>query len=78
MLRHKHSLIDEFPQCREQINQLKHDNPTFAKMAAEYHTIDHQLCGLTMRDIPTSDENYLALKKRRVKLKDQIYAMLVH
>ncbi len=71
-----HSLINEFPEDRELIHQLKIENPRFARMAAEYHDLDHQVRGLESRSIPTSDDNFENLKKRRLLLKDELYAML--
>ena len=71
-----HSLINEFPEDRELIHQLKTENPKFARMASEYHDLDHQVRGLESRSIPTSDDNFENLKKRRLLLKDELYAML--
>lgn len=71
-----HSLINEFPESRELIHQLKMENPDFARLAAEYHELDHQVRGLENRSIPTTDENFETLKKRRLLLKDEIYTMI--
>ncbi|MBU2707589.1 DUF465 domain-containing protein [Zooshikella marina] len=76
MIRHKHSLVEEFPHYRDKISRLKQENPEFAKLAAEYHEIDHQLHGLQMREIPIDDGFYGSLKRKRVHIKDQIYSAL--
>ncbi len=71
-----HSLYDDFPKYRERINQLKLENQTFARMAAEYHKIDHRVRGLEMNDIPASDQTFEELKLKRLHLKDKLYRML--
>ncbi len=71
-----HSLYKEFPQHRERIHQLKHTNPDFAAKAAEYHKLDHRLCGLAESNVPTSDEIYESMKLRRLQLKDELFEML--
>ncbi|MEJ2418809.1 MAG: YdcH family protein [Exilibacterium sp.] len=71
-----HSLVNDFPESRDLIRQLKQDDPEFARMAAEYHDLDHQVRGLEMRSVPTSDENFGELKKRRLLLKDELYAII--
>ena len=71
-----HSLYNDFPADRERINQLKLENEEFARVAAEYHKLDHSVRGLEMRDIPTSDQYFEELKIRRAHLKDELYHML--
>jgi uncharacterized protein YdcH (DUF465 family) len=71
-----HSLYNDFPKYRERINQLKLENEEFARMAAEYHKIDHQVRGLEMNDIPVADHTFEELKYKRLNLKDKLYRML--
>ena len=71
-----HSLYDEFPEYRQRINQLKHENEAFARLATTYHRIDHQVRGLEMNNIPVSDQTFEALKFKRLHLKDALYRML--
>ena len=71
-----HSLYNDFPQYADRIRQLKQEDETFARLASEYHKLDHSVRGLEMRNIPTSDENFEQMKLRRVQLKDQILRML--
>lgn len=71
-----HSLMSELPHKREQIIALKASDPDFARMASEYHDLDHRLRGLEACKIPTTDENFEAMKMRRVQLKDMLYAKL--
>lgn len=71
-----HSLFNDFPESRDIINELKLNNPDFARMAARYHDLDHQVRGLEMRSVPTSDEVFEGLKMERLQLKDELYAMI--
>ena len=71
-----HSLANDFPDDRELIHRLKLDSPEFARMAAEYHELDHRVRGLENRSVPTSDSNFENLKKRRLRLKDELYAII--
>ena len=72
----RHSLYDDFPNYRERINQLKLEDEKFARMASEYHKIDHRVRGLEMNDIPASDQAFEELKLKRLHLKDELYRML--
>ncbi len=71
-----HSLYEDFPQYAERIRQLKEENETFARLASEYHKLDHSVRGLEMRNIPTTDDNFEQMKLRRVQLKDRLLKML--
>lgn len=71
-----HSLYDDFPEHRERINQLKLENQEFARMAWEYHKIDHRVRGLEMNDVPASDQTFAEMKLKRLHLKDELYRML--
>ena len=71
-----HSLYDDFSEYRVRINQLKLENEKFARMATEYHKLDHRIYGLEMNNIPASDQMFEELKLRRLHLKDELYRML--
>ena len=71
-----HSLYDDFSEYRVRINRLKLENEKFARMATEYHKIDHRICGLEMNNIPVSDQAFEELKLRRLHLKDALNRML--
>lgn len=71
-----HSLYHDFPHYQERINRLKLEHDEFARLATEYHKLDHTVRGLEMRGVPTTDDNYEQMKFRRVQLKDELYRML--
>ena len=72
----QHDLVHEFPEFRERIHELKMANAHFAKLFDEYHNIDHDVVRVEDGVEPTSDSYLEGLKKRRLKLKDELYAML--
>lgn len=76
MLGENHSLYNEFPQLREAIHAHKLTDAHFNKLANEYDELDHMIRNLENEGVPTTDEHIEALKLRRVKLKDSIYAMI--
>ncbi len=71
-----HSLYHDFPEHRDRIQQLKLSDEDFARMATEYHQIDHSIRGLESRGVPTSNDNFEQLKRRRLQLKDRLFQML--
>jgi len=72
----KHDLIHELPEFREQIHQMKMDNAHFAKLFDEYHQHDHAVRRIENGTEVSSDEYIENLKKERLNLKDQLFAML--
>ncbi len=71
-----HDLVHEFPEYREQIHQLKLSDHHFARLFDEYHTVDREVRRIESQ-IETPSDHYLeSLKKRRLRLKDELYEML--
>lgn len=71
-----HDLAHEFPEHKERIHQLKMDNAHFAKLFDEYNDLTKQVETLENNEVPVADETLQELKKRRLALKDELYAML--
>ena len=76
MLGEHHSLAREFPEYKDQIHELKVNNPEFAQLFVKYEDIDKEIYRIEMQIENTSDEYLEGLKIKRVKLKDQLYALL--
>ena len=72
-----HDLHHEFPEFADAIHQLKTHNHHFAKLFDEYHQVTSQVETLEGKNVPVTDEAYEALKKKRLNLKDKLYAMLI-
>ena len=76
MLGEKHDLIHEFPEFKERIHELKTSDSHFAKLFYEYHELEHEVRRIEEGNETPSDEYAEELKYRRLKLKDELYAML--
>lgn len=72
----KHDLLHELPEYREQIHTLKTGNAHFARLFEEYHDVDREVRRIETGVAASSDEYLEGRKKQRLKLKDELYAML--
>jgi uncharacterized protein len=72
----KHDLLHEFPELKEKIHALKTSDAHFRKLFDEYHEIDHEIHSIETGATVTTDEHLTELRKKRVVLKDAIYAQL--
>ena len=72
-----HDLHHEFPEFSEAIHGLKLSNNHFAKLFDEYHSLTNKVENLEVQDVPVDDFTIESMKKQRVKLKDELYRMLV-
>lgn len=71
-----HPLVHEFPEHRETLHRLKLNDTHFARLAAEYEEIDKEIVRIEDEVEAASDVTLETLKKRRLLLKDQLYARL--
>jgi uncharacterized protein YdcH (DUF465 family) len=71
-----HDLVHEFPELRDKIHTLKTSNAHFAKLFDEYHVATREVERLEGEGVPVADATLEAKKKHRLKLKDELYAML--
>lgn len=71
-----HELSDDFPEERERIRELKRTSPHFAKLADRYHEINRSIHRMEERMQPVGELTELALRRERVMLRDQLYAMM--
>lgn len=71
-----HELADDFPQDKERISELKRTSPHFAKLADRYHDINRTIHRMEERIEPVADQTEFSLRRERMMLKDQLYAML--
>lgn len=76
MLGEKHDLIHELPEYKDRIHELKVTNRHFAHEFEKYHEIDHEVLRIEGGVENTSDEYLLELKKKRLALKDELFAMI--
>ncbi|HID50225.1 MAG TPA: DUF465 domain-containing protein [Chromatiales bacterium] len=71
-----HDLAHEFPELKEQIHNLKINNLHFARLFEEYENLDKEIYRIEEQIENTSDTYMEELKKKRLKVKDELYAML--
>lgn len=69
-------LADDFPEKAEQIHALKETDNHFARLVEEYHELNREIHRVETRVEPTSEDVEEDLKRRRLRLKDEIVAML--
>ena len=76
MFGESHDLVHEFPEYKDKIHDLKQQDARFSKLFDEYHAVDREVHRIEL-DIETPTDDYTEeLKKRRLYLKDELYAML--
>jgi uncharacterized protein YdcH (DUF465 family) len=76
MLGESHDLLHEFPEYAEKIAQLRAGNDVFHNLMDEYNWLDAHIRHLEELHNPVSDFHMEEMKKRRVLLKDRLYAIL--
>lgn len=71
-----HDLHHEFPEHAEIIHALKVSSKHFARLFDEYHALTSQVEAIEDKNSPVADAALEDMKKTRLKLKDELYAML--
>jgi len=72
-----HSLATDFPDHKETISDLKQNNAHFSRLMGEYEEIDKEIVRMEEGIETPSDDFLTEEKKKRLDLKDQLYAMLL-
>jgi uncharacterized protein len=70
------SISKEFPEMKEQIQEMKKNNSHFAKMSDNYDAIEHSIHRIESGTESYTDEHLEGLKKKKLKLKDNLFSML--
>ncbi len=71
-----HELAEDFPELTTKIHELKTTDAHFRFLADSYHELNRAIhrAETNVEPVdPTAEEN---MRKKRVRLKDEIYAML--
>jgi uncharacterized protein YdcH (DUF465 family) len=76
MLGESHDLFHEFPEYQDRIAELKDTDPGFAHLYEEYHAVNNEVERIELQIETPSDIYTETLKKKRLHLKDEIYAIL--
>lgn len=72
-----HDLRHEFPDMCDAIDALKSANSHFSGLFARYDRLTGKVENLEEHDMPVADFTLEDMKKQRVKLKDEIYHLLL-
>jgi uncharacterized protein len=72
-----HDLDHEFPKLHNVMVELRTQNDRFRSMFDEYHRLTEEIEKLEEADVPVSDFTIEDMKKKRVRLKDQLYHMVI-
>lgn len=65
-----------FPEYREQIAHLRANDRHFSRIFDEHNKLDHEVKQLEDKRSPALDDEIEALKKQKLLMKEEIYAML--
>lgn len=76
MLGESHDLFHEFPEYKDRIAELRAADPKFAQLYDEYHAVNDEVERIELQIETPSDTYTETLKKKRLHLKDEIYAIL--
>ncbi|WP_299725729.1 DUF465 domain-containing protein [uncultured Tateyamaria sp.] len=71
-----HELISDFPEHAEKIAALRQSDAHFARLADEYHNVNRDVHRAETDVEPTSDEHMSEMRRTRMRLKDELFAML--
>jgi len=72
----QHDLHHEFPEYKDAIHELKTADHHFAKLFDEYHRVNKDIRRIEENDEPVTDFALEDMKKQRLKLKDDLHALL--
>lgn len=72
-----HDLQQEFPDMADAIEALKAGNAYFARLIGSYNRLTGKVEDLEEHDMPVADFTLEDMKKQRVKLKDELYHLLL-
>ena len=71
-----HDVDHEFPEFKNLIHELRDRDQRLAELIDEYERINAQIVDIEENDKPFQDFEFEVMKKRRLKLKDEIYFFL--
>ena len=71
-----HSLVNEFPEFKDKIHELKQDDRHFHRLFNDYHDIDKEVHRIENGAENTSDDYLESCKIKRLNLKDDLFKIL--
>ncbi|MFG1393904.1 YdcH family protein [Xanthobacter agilis] len=71
-----HELAADFPEYAEKIQALKASDAHFAKLYDAYHEVNGKVHRAETDVEPTGDDEVEAMRRERMQLKDELFAIL--
>ena len=71
-----HELAEDFPEHKEKIHDLRLANAHFARLCEDYHAVNREVHRMETRVEAVDETTEHDARKRRMRLKDEIIAML--
>lgn len=65
-----------FPEYRDLIQQLREENPHFAKLFEEHAELDKHITQLELNPVNHQNDQIETIKRKKLKLKDELYRLL--
>ncbi|NPT35322.1 YdcH family protein [Paraburkholderia xenovorans] len=65
-----------FPEFRDLISRLKTEDAHFSRLFERHNELDHQISNMETGVTPSDNSAIEALKKEKLQLKDELYAVL--
>ena len=65
-----------FPEYRDIIQQLRLDNPHFAKLFEDHETLDREISQLELDPVQLIHSDIELKKRKKLQLKDEMYRLL--
>ncbi|MGB0937374.1 MAG: YdcH family protein [Colwellia sp.] len=77
MLGEDHSLLNEFPEYKDNIDRLNKEDNAFSADAKRYHDLDTEIRKLELDNAPIDDSSLHQMKHDRSVLKDTLYQKII-
>ena len=71
-----HTILKDFPEMSERIHETKRTNSHFAGLSDKYDELEHRIHLMESGTEAFTDEHLEELKKKRLKLKDELFSIL--
>lgn len=71
-----HDLDHEFPEFSGVMHQLRQRDPKLGNLFEQYDRVNGTIVDIEENDKPFQDVEFEEMKKERLRIKDQIYAIL--
>lgn len=71
-----HPLIQDFPELKDKLHNLRTQDNHFARLCNEYEELDKRICRVEDGVEKLSDSEFNELKMERVARKDELYRRL--